>query len=502
MSRLMIRAHSRASIGRRTSRGPRLAEDRQALRRARAIAVGFVALLWVGLGCSGGCRPDAENPAAEHSIPDPPLDDVEPQVARVIAEAHSAVVRRPDSLEAWGAYGEMLDAHRMLAEAETCYRRAWSMALDDFRWIYLLATVLDDQENRQDEAISMYGIASRIKPNYATTWVRLGLLLHTLGRTTEAREALEKALEIREDIAIAHRTLGEVLMGLGHADQALEHLETAAAMYPDDRKVQAALARTYERAGEPARARAAAEKARRLEVTIPIPDPIRYPIMEKNMSTLRLQKRAKRQMLSGDFAAAIENLKIVTDVASENASAHFLLAQAYRRVGKQELTLRHLQTAVRIRDEFIPAHLLLGILYMKRGDPAKAVEQLRHARRHDENHPKVALQLATALGMQGDLDDAISEFELAVELNPDSAPLHVNWGNVLLRQRDRREAIAHFREALRIDPEFIDAHYNLALVLEQIGRTDEAIEHYRNVTAVRPRHHAAERLARLESVQP
>ena len=301
---------------------------------------------------------------------------------------------------------------------------------------------------------------------------------------------------------MAHRSLGEMLMGLGRMDQALDHLETAAAMYPDDRKVQAALARTYERAGEPARARAAAEKARRLEVTIPIPDPIRYPIMEKNISTLRLQKRAKRQMQGGNFAGAIENLKIVTDVRSEDASVHFLLAKAYHGVGKQELTLRHLQTAVRIRDEFIPAHLLLGIMYMKRGDPGKAVEHLRRARRKDANHPKVALQLATALGMHGDLDDAISEFERAAELNPDSAPLHVNWGNIVLKKRDRREAIAHFREALRIDPEFIDAHYNLALVLEQIGRADEAIEHYRNVTAVRPRHHAAERLARLESIQP
>lgn len=498
----MIHAHSRASIGRRTSRGPRLAEERQALCRARAVATGFVALLGVGLGCNGGCKPDAENPTTEYSIPDPPLDDVEPQVAQVVAEAHSAVMRRPESLEAWGAYGEVLDAHRMLAEAETCYRRAWSLAPDEFRWTYLLATVLDDQEGRQDEAISMYETAARIKPNYATTWVRLGLLLHTLGRTTEAREALEKALEIREDVAIAHRTLGEVLIGMGRTDQALDHLETAAAMYPDDRKVQAALARTYERAGEPTRARAAAEKARRLEVTIPIPDPIRYPIMEKNISTRRLQKRAKRQMQSGDFAAAIENLKIVTDARSEDPSAHFLLAKAYHGVGKQELTLRHLQTAVRIRDEFIPAHLLLGIMYMKRGDPGQAVEHLRRARRHDAKHPEVALQLATALGMHGDLDEAIGEFERAVELNPNSAALHVNWGNVLLKKRDRREAVAHFHEALRIDPEFIDAHYNLALVLEQIGRSDEAIEHYRHVTSVRPRHPAAGRLARLESVRP
>src|SRR5262249_8562705 len=58
----------------------------------------------------------------------------------------------------------------------------------------------------------------------------LGLALTRTGKTTEAVEALRKAIELGDDSAAVHRNLGDALLRAGKPAEATEHLEKSVRM--------------------------------------------------------------------------------------------------------------------------------------------------------------------------------------------------------------------------------------------------------------------------------
>ena len=73
----------------------------------------------------------------------------------------------------------------------------------------------------------------------------------------------DERFELDDDFALAHRGLGQVLLGLKQSEQALDHLTRAAEVSPDDSIVHAGLARVYYALGRPEEARRAGGSARR-----------------------------------------------------------------------------------------------------------------------------------------------------------------------------------------------------------------------------------------------
>jgi tetratricopeptide (TPR) repeat protein len=74
-------------------------------------------------------------------------------------------------------------------------------------------------------------------PGYADGPVNVARAQLQEGDVDGAMVMLEKALEIAPDLAKAHFFLATALKELGRYDEALEHLEIAAAQYPRDRVV-------------------------------------------------------------------------------------------------------------------------------------------------------------------------------------------------------------------------------------------------------------------------
>jgi tetratricopeptide (TPR) repeat protein len=81
-------------------------------------------------------------------------------------------------------------------------------------------------------------------PDYADGWVNVARARLTEGNLAGAQEMLEKALGRDPALAKTHFFLGTALKGLGRYDEALTHLEQAAAKYPRDRVVLNQIGRT------------------------------------------------------------------------------------------------------------------------------------------------------------------------------------------------------------------------------------------------------------------
>ena len=96
--------------------------------------------------------------------------------------------------------GQTYHAYSLTAPARECYENASRLAPKDFRWIYLLAK-LDQQEGRVEEAVRHFQIAGALQPSFVAVPVNLGNIYLELNRLEDARASFIKALEIQQSAA-------------------------------------------------------------------------------------------------------------------------------------------------------------------------------------------------------------------------------------------------------------------------------------------------------------
>src|SRR5256885_1598184 len=149
----------------------------------------------------------------------PDLTKLEASVREQIAIAQEALdtrVKDPATSqtalgEAFGTLGQIYHAYSLNSPARECYLNASTLAPKDFRWIYLLAK-LDQNEGRFEEAIRRYQLARALRPDYVATLVNLGNIFLELNRLQDATECFNAALKIDERTPAAHYGLGQVAL--------------------------------------------------------------------------------------------------------------------------------------------------------------------------------------------------------------------------------------------------------------------------------------------------
>ena len=403
-------------------------------RRGLAIAGAIAVVLVVSLGVwnldRGG---DAIQPASA-SLPDPDTSSMTVPVARAIREARAAALAQPDSADAVGRLGQVYHAHWLYDAAAACYEIARKRAPEDFRWLYLLAGVEELRGAEGERVDELFRAAISLLPRYPPVYVRHGDALLRLGRWAEARDAYAAAIERDPELVLAQRGLGQTALLMGDGPTAVEHLEQAARLEPDDRIVQVALARAYAVMDRSEQAAEAVRKAETLRGEARLPDPIFFEVQNLAVDPQTLRTRVARGLRNGDYDMAIE--------------AAALLEESGAPAARQQLAL-------------------------------------------------ASKQRANQLGFSGDFDAALPEFERAAWLAPTDPEIEHNWGTVLMRRGDLEEAGRHFEKAIELNPQSADSLYNLGVVLEGLGQIDEAIRRFTAAAAIDPQHIATRRLAEL-----
>jgi Flp pilus assembly protein TadD len=126
------------------------------------------------------------------------------------------------------------------ARAQTAYWRnsesLWTHTLactsDNYIAHNNLGSVLTVQ-GRSVEAIEHFQKAIEIKPDYAEAYYNLGVVLDRQGKPGEAIDHYQKALEIKPDYAEAHNNLGILLTKQGRTAEAIEHYRRAIELNPN-----------------------------------------------------------------------------------------------------------------------------------------------------------------------------------------------------------------------------------------------------------------------------
>ncbi|MGA3163237.1 MAG: tetratricopeptide repeat protein [Verrucomicrobiota bacterium] len=190
-------------------------------------------------------------------------------------------------------------------------------------------------QGRSVEAIEHYQKAIEIKPNYAEAYYNLGRLFAGQGRFAEAIGYYQRALEIKPNLAEAHYNLGIVLDRQGKPGEAIDHYQKALAINPD------------------------------------------------------------------------------------YAEAHNNLGMVLARQGQSAEAIRHFQQALEIKPDYAEAHNNLGNALGDQGRYAEAAEHYRKAIEFKRDYAEAYYNLGNALALQGKYAEAIGHFQKALQFKPD-----------------------------------------------------------------------------------
>jgi tetratricopeptide (TPR) repeat protein len=118
---------------------------------------------------------------------------------------------------------------------------------------------------RNQEAITAYREALRLKPDFVEAWCNLGVAYRKLGRYPEAIEAYREALRLKPDHAEAWNNLGAAYGRLGHFQEAIDACRKALRLKPDYAEAWNCLGVAYALSGNKSAALEAVKELRRYD---------------------------------------------------------------------------------------------------------------------------------------------------------------------------------------------------------------------------------------------
>ncbi|MCH7545132.1 MAG: tetratricopeptide repeat protein [Planctomycetes bacterium] len=460
-------------------------------------------LLAAGVGWflfnSGPVVEEAAEETSDWIIPEFDLTEFQPPVADTIRQSRLRLVANPRSSKAWFYYGAVLDAHKLIAEAEICYRKAQELDPNDRLLIYNYAMLIASTGSRHDEAIAMFERASQLMSDYLPVWYRLGRLRLEKGEIEQAKKMYDVAMTLHIDMPAVHYELGQIYVSLGDMYSGLEHLKRAAELLPDDSSIYAALSRAYLKDGDQERATAASKMASQYELKLSLPDPVREGVMALAMDSNSCLQRGIAKMNGDNYAEAIPDLQVAAATLTTNSNLQLRLGICFYNVDQIELAEKHLHNALELRDDIAQAYLYQGIIAVKKFDYAGGVEHYRSAIKHDPDNVRIHMLLGGALVMDQKLKEADRVFSQSRSLGDLDAGAYMMWGNALIELGQINNAISKLNLAIGLAPQHPALRLNMGSALEKLGENAQAIEQYRKAIELDPSFALArERLQALE----
>ena len=264
------------------------------------------------------------------------------------------------------------------------------------------------------------------------------------GDGAEARELFEKARgelaeALKRDPAFTRAAvaLGEALLELDRSAEAVEPLEKALLVAPNDPSIKQLLG-------------------------------IHLFRLRKVERGTRLLEEVSRE-LPGRF------------------DVHYLLAGQYYKDGRDEDALRHAKAYLDVRGGDAAVHGMVGNIHLRKGRLEDAVRSFRRVLEIDPQNVPVRVNLGNVFYQLKDYAKAIDAYERVVQKQPDLALLHYNLGSSYYALGRFEEAARRFVAFVRLEPNHAAGHYYGGAALARLRRDEEAIPLLARATALDPK---------------
>ena len=377
----------------------------------------------------------------------PDLTKLETDVREQLVSAQNALTAAardpgtPDAAlsEAYGMTGQIYQAYSLNSPARECYLNASRLTPQDFRWVYLLGK-LDQQEDLTDDAIRRYRIARTLRPEYVAVPVNLGNIYLQLNRMEDAKENFTAALVIDESSAAALYGLGQVALSQRSYTEAVNYFEKALRLLPGANRIHYSLAMAYRGLGDTEKA--TTHLAQQGTVGARASDPLMDELLD-------LIKGERVYLIRGRLA---------------------LEAKRYAEAAGE------FRKAIRAKPDSIPAHVNLGAALVQTGDPKGAAEQYEEALRIDPKNTNAHYNLAILLANENKHGPAILHLQSVLSVDPNDLSARFFLARELLRSERLEEALVEFSRVVEADPNNEDALLEQVKVLQQKRQYKQALD--------------------------
>ncbi len=295
-----------------------------------------------------------------------------------------------------------------------------------------------------------------------------------LYRETERWPALVRALEELPPTPARLREIAGLCRGaLDDAPRAIDALERARAIDPDDPETGAALLDAYRGAGRWADMRALyADLVRRRP-------PAERPALYRDLAALLEEHLA-------DADAAADAWRAVVRLVPTDAEAVTALDRIERAAGRHgplaDVWARHV--AALPAEQSVPARLTLAGLYRAAGDPYRAIDALRPALDLPRGRADVLRALADLYAGTGDWRYCAEVLDREIRLAPPAERVARLREAVEVRERHLRDPLGAFErvaEAWRLEPADESLAVDAARLSNRVGRPRALLDLYREI---------------------
>jgi tetratricopeptide (TPR) repeat protein len=428
----------------------------------------------------------ALRPAELPELPKLNMSDFLPAVHHQIQDADAAARAHPQSAEASGELGMVLDTYQQYDSAAVCYERARRLDARSFRWAYYLGTLRVHQGNYGQAAVTLRE-ALRLAPAYLPARLKLAESLLATGNLQESgdiyKEILKRIPQSDDgDIAAKAEALygmGRVEAALGQTAAAAESYRKACGLFPAYGAAQYALALAYRKLGEPERAEPhfRAYEAN-TTVTPPLEDPLLAAVQALSLGAEPHLLRSVELEQQGRLTEAIAEQEQALVIDPHNVQANINLISLYARHGEADKAEQHYQAAERLNPNRADSYYNHGVLLLRQGKYSEAEQAFRHALEINPFYAEAHNNLGILLERQGRTEGALAEYEASLDNQPNSRLAHYHIGKLLVDQKKYDEGIEHLLKTLAPEDESTPSYlYALAIAYGRKGNRETALKY-------------------------
>ena len=340
--------------------------------------------------------------------------------------------------EAYGLMGQTYHAYSLMAPARECYQNAGRLAPRDFRWIYLLAK-LEQQEGHFAEAIHGFQIAGSLQPRFVAVPVNLGNIYLELNRLEDAKASFITALEIEKGSAAANYGLGQVALSKRSYAEAVDYFQRALDLAPEANRIHYALAMAYRGLHDPEKAKI--HLAQQGSVGVRVADPLIDELHELVQGARVHLIRGRLAFEAKRYADAATEFRQAVSARPDNVPAHVNLGAALTQTGDLKGAMEQFEETLRLDPNNTTAHYNLGVLLARENKHKEAILHLQAVSRINPNDFAARFLLAQQLSKAMLMDEALDEFSRLSEVNPENDEALIERVRLLQWKKQHKEAL-------------------------------------------------------------
>jgi protein O-GlcNAc transferase len=314
------------------------------------------------------------------------------------------------------------------------------------------------QQKSWAKAESAFRDAIAIDPNSAIAHLRLGLAMQAQSEPGALQE-LDQAAQLAPNDAAIQLAWGKALAISGDDAQAIPVLEHAIILQPGSEDAMNQLAQAYQR-------------AKRVPEAIGLFKKV-LAIDPKNAILLTNFGMAYAQMQRAKDAVPL--LQSAVELDPKNVTAHEDLAAAYVQLSRFGDATRELRVALKLAPDSPQLYYNLGLALKNEDDAAQAIPELQHAEKLDATAPEAPYLLGVLYMQGGRYAEASRELQTSLRLRPENGDGWATLGSVYNKLDQLPDAVNALHEAIKQLPQQPDPHLTLAAVLTKQGLTTDAV---------------------------